>query len=81
MRQGLYIYLDPAYSDDLAPYTPSVIPTPLSAADMAATTLSYHLYTLFLFTKSDMKALVLPAVSDVCTCPTVFFSDGPHRLI
>jgi hypothetical protein len=32
---------------------------------MAAIALSYHLHTLFLFTKSDVKTLIPPVVRDV----------------
>jgi 4-hydroxybenzoate polyprenyltransferase len=46
---------------------------------MATTTLSYHLYTLFLFTKSDLKTLVLPVVSNVCVpAPFSRFSKWSH---
>jgi hypothetical protein len=31
---------------------------------MVATSLSYHLHTLFLFTKSDMKTVFPPVVRD-----------------
>jgi 4-hydroxybenzoate polyprenyltransferase len=47
---------------------------------MAASTLSYHLYTLFLFTKSDMKALVLPAVRDIHIGLSSFVFDEPCHL-
>ena len=34
----------------------------LSVVWMATTSLSFHLYTLFLFTKSDIKTLIPPVV-------------------
>jgi UbiA prenyltransferase family len=40
---------------------------------MSESTLSYHLYTLFLFTKSDLKTVVLPVVSGASIL-------GPSRL-
>ena len=51
---------------------------------MAKATLTYHLHTLLLFTKSDLKALALPVVSYACVqCFSLGLLTGhwPHRSI
>ena len=46
-----------------------------SSARMAATALSFHLYTLYLFTKSDIKTLIFPVVRmpTFSSCPLFRF--------
>ena len=49
---------------------------------MAKSTLSYHLYTVLLFTKSDLKTLALPVVSGTCArCFSLGLLNWPHGSI